>query len=128
MKCIFFFRFQILKLRKSQSTEGLNGRVINFLSFDVVRFNNLMAFFHYLWKGPVEMIIFGYFIYQEIGYFGFIGVGFILCFVPIQSKIYTNTYDAECKHRTELMLYICFSLFSSFNGQNDGKLSLSYVT
>lgn len=80
------FLLQILKLRKSHSIDGLNGRVINMLSFDVIRFNNILGFLHFLWKGPVEMIIFGYFIYQEIGYYGFIGVGFILCFVPIQSK------------------------------------------
>lgn len=64
--------------------EGLNGRVINLLSFDMNRFNNIMTFLRYLWKGPVEIIVFGYFIYGEIGYYGFIGVGFILCFVPIQ--------------------------------------------
>lgn len=85
-KILIATNFQILKLRKSNTIEGLNGRAINLLSFDVIRFNNLLAFLHYLWKGPIEMIIFGYFIYQEIGYYGFIGIGFILCFVPIQSE------------------------------------------
>lgn len=84
--------FQVLKLNKSQIIEGLNGRVINLLSFDVVRFNNFMSFTHFLWKGPIEMIVCAYFIYEEIGYYGFIGVGLILCFVPIQSKWHKNNF------------------------------------
>lgn len=56
------------------------------MSTDVIRFNNSMVFLHNLWKGPLEMAVFSYFLYREIGYYGFIGMGFILCFVPIQSK------------------------------------------
>lgn len=85
--------FQILKLRRSHTIEGLNGRVINLLSFDMNRFDNIMSFLRYLWKGPVEIIVFGYYIYGEIGYYGFIGVGFILCFVPIQGMKYASTRD-----------------------------------
>lgn len=58
------------------------------MSFDTYRFDNVITFMHYLWKGPIEVIVFGYFLYREIGYYGWIGVGFILCFVPIQSKSY----------------------------------------
>lgn len=56
------------------------------MTSDVSRFNNTMAFFHDLWKGPLEMTVFGYFLYLEIGHYAWIGIGFILCFVPIQSK------------------------------------------
>lgn len=89
---IHFETFQILKLRRSHMIEGLNGRVINLLSFDMNRFNNIMTFLRYLWRGPVEIIVFGYYIYGEIGYYGFIGVGFILCFVPIQG-MYASTHN-----------------------------------
>lgn len=82
----FCFYFQVVNLSKSFAVDGLNGQVINLLSFDVNRFNNSLAFLHHLWKGPIEMIVFGYFLYKEIGYYGWIGIGFILCFVPIQSK------------------------------------------
>lgn len=68
------------------SVNGLNGLVINLMSFDAYRFDNAMTLFHYLWKGPIEVIVFGYFLFLELGYYGWIGVGFILCFVPIQSK------------------------------------------
>lgn len=65
---------------------GLNGKVINLLSFDTYRFDGLIPLVHYLWKGPIEVFVFGYFLYMEIGYYGWIGIGFILCFVPIQSE------------------------------------------
>lgn len=77
---------QALRLTKSYAVDGLNGQVINLMSSDVNRFNNSMVFLHNLWKGPLEMAVFSYFLYREIGYYGFIGMGFILCFVPIQSK------------------------------------------
>lgn len=78
--------FQVLKITKSYPIVGINGQVVNMMSFDANRFENLMTFSHYLWKGPIELIIFGYFLYMEIGYYGWIGIGFILCFVPLQSE------------------------------------------
>lgn len=74
---------------------GLNGKVINLMSFDSYRFDGMIALLHYLWKGPIEVIVFGYFLYLEIGYYGWIGIGFILCFVPIQSK-----YNKNCNTHT----------------------------
>lgn len=65
-----------------------------------------MTFLRYLWKGPVEIIVFGYFIYGEIGYYGFIGVGFILCFVPIQG-MHQNTINIKISHKQK----------QKFNGQ-----------
>ncbi|XP_031637356.1 probable multidrug resistance-associated protein lethal(2)03659 isoform X2 [Contarinia nasturtii] len=82
--CTSLIYRKVLKISKSVSVNGLNGLVINLMSFDAYRFDNAMTLFHYLWKGPIEVIVFGYFLYLEIGYYGWIGVGFILCFVPIQ--------------------------------------------
>lgn len=75
-----------MRLTKSFTVDGLNGRIINLMSNDVLRFNNTMLFLHYLWKGPLEILAFSYFLYREIGWYAFIGIGFILCFVPIQRE------------------------------------------
>lgn len=74
---------------------GLNGLVINLMSFDSYRFDGTVTLLHYLWKGPIEVAVFGYFLYLEIGFYGWIGVGFILCFVPIQGEWYPkfHLYD-----------------------------------
>lgn len=75
-----------LRLTKAFSIPGLNGRMINLMSCDTMRFNLAIQFIHLLWKGPLEIIVFSYFLHREIGFYGFIGIGLILCFVPIQSK------------------------------------------
>lgn len=57
------------------------------MSNDVARFDVTMGFVHDLWKGPIELGLLGYFIYREIGFYGWIGIGFLLCFIPLQSKL-----------------------------------------
>lgn len=89
---------QVLKISKSVSMSGLNGKVINLMSFDSYRFDGMIALVHYLWKGPIEVIVFGYFLYLEIGYYGWIGVGFILCFVPIQSEYLLHPHFSMHHH------------------------------
>lgn len=73
-------------MTKSVAADGLNGRVINLMSTDVAHFDYSMYLMPFLWKGPIELALFGYFIHLEIGFYGWIGLGFILGFVPIQSK------------------------------------------
>lgn len=73
-------------MRKSSEINRLNGKLINLLSFDTYRFDTVVSLLHHLWKGPLEIIVFGYILYDEIGYYGWIGIIFILCFVPIQSE------------------------------------------
>lgn len=75
------------------SIDGLNGQVINLMTGDTSKFDFVLAFVHDLWKGPLEMMLFGYFLYREIGWYGFLGIGFILSFVPLQSKL--NNYSID---------------------------------
>lgn len=83
--CALIYR-KTLKITKSMTPDGLNGKIINLMSTDVQPFDQSMFYIHLLWKGPVELLLFGYLIYREIGFYGWIGCGFILCFVPIQCK------------------------------------------
>lgn len=66
--------------------DGLNGKVLNLVANDVQRFELALAFLHDIWKGPVEALLFGYFIYQQIGLAGVIGMAFLLSFIPIQGE------------------------------------------
>lgn len=59
------------------------------MSTDVTVLDQSLQFIHYMWKGPLEMVVFGYMIYREIGVCGWLGVGFIAAFVPAQSKYAT---------------------------------------
>lgn len=65
----------------------MGGQVINLLSNDVGKFDIALCFIHDLWKGPVEAVFLGYFIYREIGVSGIIGMAFVLGFIPFQAYI-----------------------------------------
>lgn len=66
--------------------DGIAGQVINLMSNDVSRFDFSTGYVNDLFKGPLEMFIFGYFIYREIGAYGLIGIGCLISFMPLQSK------------------------------------------
>lgn len=74
-----------LKLTKSVSVDGIAGQVINLMSNDVSRFDFSTGYVNDLFKGPLEMFIFGYFIYREIGAYGLIGIGCLISFMPLQT-------------------------------------------
>lgn len=98
----------MLKLSKSVSVDGLNGQVINIMSNDVARFDQTVGFLSYLVKGPVELVLMAYFIYREISFYGLIGVGFLLCVIPIQCKyIRLTSYECISSNVTD----VCFSIY-----------------
>lgn len=70
---------------------------------DVGKFDLALAFLHDLWKGPLEVFIFGYFVYREMGISGVIGIGFILSIIPLQSWIgkMAATYRMKTTKRTD---------------------------
>lgn len=84
--CAMIYK-KLLRLTKSVAVDGLNGQVINLMSNDVARFDQVLLFIHTLWKGPVELLLMAYYIYREIQLYGLIGVVLLLCFLPIQSGL-----------------------------------------
>lgn len=82
-------------MSKSTIFDGFGGLIINLISTDVTPFDQWLQYVHFLWKGPLEVAIFGYLISQEIGFFSWIGIGFILCFVPLESmySLFPRTHD-----------------------------------
>lgn len=75
---------KILQLSKSSMNDGMSGRAINILSNDLTTFDLTMTYINELFRGPLETILFGYLMYLEIGISAFIGVGFMLLFLPAQ--------------------------------------------
>lgn len=87
-----------MSLPKSAVSAGLNGKVINLLSNDLARFEIALAFVHDIWKGPMEALLFTYFIYQEIGIGAIVGIAFLLSFIPLQA--YIGRKSAQLRLRT----------------------------
>lgn len=91
----YFNKLKAIGMRKSSIINSSNGKIINLLSFDVYRFDTVVSLVHHLWKGPLEIFVFSYFLYKEIGHYGWIGVILIICFVPIQSEF--NSFSFKTK-------------------------------
>ncbi|KAL5283205.1 ABCC4.2 family protein [Megaselia abdita] len=73
-----------LKLSKSSSNDGLNGKAINIMSNDLGKFDICLVFLHDLWKGPVESLLLGTVMFVHIQYAAIIGIGFMFLFIPLQ--------------------------------------------
>lgn len=75
-----------LRILKSSTQEGQNGKIINLLSNDLAKFDNAFLFIHEIWKGPLQAILFMIVIHREMQIAGVIGVIFLLAFIPLQGK------------------------------------------
>lgn len=73
-----------LRISKSSTQEGQNGKIINLLSNDLAKFEVAFIYIHEVWKGPLQAILFMVVIYKEIGIAGVIGLIFLLAFIPLQ--------------------------------------------
>ncbi|RKO88876.1 P-loop containing nucleoside triphosphate hydrolase protein, partial [Blyttiomyces helicus] len=71
----------------SISHTSSTGLIVNLVSNDVQRFEDAAPFAHYLWLGPVEVMLATYFIYRQIGYAAFAAVFILVCLIPFQSLL-----------------------------------------
>lgn len=77
---------KIFTLNQLSADDGLSGRVINIISNDLARIEPGLSSLNDVWKGPLQVLIFGYIIYLEIGVAGLIGMLFLTSFIPLQGK------------------------------------------
>ncbi|XP_037030674.1 probable multidrug resistance-associated protein lethal(2)03659 isoform X2 [Bradysia coprophila] len=64
---------------------------------DVDQFGRTFEHLHHTWKGPVESVIFAYFIYREIGVAGVVGCSLLLCFMPLQAFLSRKATKLQTK-------------------------------
>jgi ATP-binding cassette, subfamily C (CFTR/MRP), member 4 len=87
---------QILRFSKSSYSDNLSGKAISLLSNDLGKFHEALLSMHVLWQGPMELAVFGYLTYREMGVSGVVGIIFILSFVPIQCELNENCSNFDC--------------------------------
>ncbi|XP_034938713.1 multidrug resistance-associated protein 4-like [Chelonus insularis] len=76
---------KILKLSVSAANKAASGQVLNLLSNDVSRFDNLFLFIHYLWIMPFQGIVTAYLIWQNVGLATLAGIFvMIIQTIPLQ--------------------------------------------
>lgn len=75
---------QILSFTKYTMKDGIAGQAVNLMSNDVSRFDWLMSFTHDIWRPPFTAVGAGYFIFQQVGYSGLLGMAILILFMPLE--------------------------------------------
>ncbi|KFB46273.1 AGAP004602-PA-like protein [Anopheles sinensis] len=93
----------LLYKKATAGTDGMTGQVINLMSNDVAKFDTATGFVHDIWKGLIELLVLGYFIYQQIGVSGLFGIAFLLSFIPLQAWLGKRAalYRLKTANRTD---------------------------
>ncbi|CAI8504631.1 unnamed protein product [Hanseniaspora opuntiae] len=73
---------------KSENNElGSTGDIVNLMSVDVQRLQDLFQWGQIIWSGPTQLFLALFELYQLLGKFMFVGVAIIMIMVPINSSI-----------------------------------------
>lgn len=78
---------QSLELSKAAQGKTTVGQMINLMGLDSIRFDTNLLFLAYLVIGPIQLAIFGYFLWQEVGPSSLAGIGFVVFLIPIECKL-----------------------------------------
>ncbi|KAG8041564.1 hypothetical protein G9C98_002857 [Cotesia typhae] len=79
---------KVLRLSKPVLNQTPVGQVINLLSNDVNRFDQLPVYINYLWISPLQVAVIGYLIWRSIGIYTLVGYGVLLLItVPMQGYV-----------------------------------------
>ncbi|KAH8263594.1 hypothetical protein KR044_011336 [Drosophila immigrans] len=89
-------------LRLSRTALGgtTTGQVVNLVSNDLGRFDRALIHLHFLWLGPLELLIASYFLYLQIGVASFYGIAILLLYLPLQT--YLSRLTSALRLRTAL--------------------------
>eukprot|EP00095_Tigriopus_kingsejongensis_P003130 snap_masked-scaffold438_size171652-processed-gene-0.1 protein:Tk03130 transcript:snap_masked-scaffold438_size171652-processed-gene-0.1-mRNA-1 annotation:"multidrug resistance-associated protein 4" len=76
-----------LRLSSASMGKSTVGQMVNLLANDVSRFDSACLFIHYLWAGPLQLILVVCLTWREVGWSTLAGAGIVICSVPLQSWI-----------------------------------------
>lgn len=82
--------FQALRLSKTAQGKTTVGQLVNILSNDVNRFDLNLIFVPFFILGPLQLVIWGYFLWQEFGASSLAGLGAVVLLTPLQCKFSGN--------------------------------------
>ncbi|XP_043334219.1 ATP-binding cassette sub-family C member 4-like isoform X1 [Cervus canadensis] len=82
--CHMIYR-KALRLSSSAMGKTTTGQIVNLLSNDVSRFDQVMMFLHYLWVGPLQCIAVTTLLWMEIGISCLAGMAVLIILLLLQS-------------------------------------------
>uniref|UniRef100_A0A4W2CTZ2 Multidrug resistance-associated protein 4 n=1 Tax=Bos indicus x Bos taurus TaxID=30522 RepID=A0A4W2CTZ2_BOBOX len=84
--CHMIYR-KSLCLSSSAMGKTTTGQIVNLLSNDVNRFDQVMMFFHYLWVGPLQAVAVTALLWMEIGISCLAGMAVLVILLLLQSCV-----------------------------------------
>lgn len=75
-----------LKLGPIAFSSVTMGKIVTFITKDVFAFEGMLTFLNDIFVGFLQIVITCYIIYARVGPSVFIGLGFLLLLIPLQSK------------------------------------------
>lgn len=66
------------------------GEIVNLMSVDAQRFNDMINYFHDVWSGPVIMGIAIWLLYRQLGVAVFAGLGVMILMIPVSGVLYSR--------------------------------------
>ncbi|XP_053240553.1 ATP-binding cassette sub-family C member 4 isoform X3 [Podarcis raffonei] len=84
--CHMIYR-KALRLSNAAMTKTTTGQIVNLLSNDVNKFDQVTIFLHFLWAGPLQAIAVTALLWLEIGPSCLAGMAVLIILLPLQSCI-----------------------------------------
>lgn len=84
--CHMIYR-KALRLSNSAMGKTTTGQIVNLLSNDVNKFDQVTIFLHFLWAGPLQAIGVTILLWVEIGISCLAGLAILVILLPLQSCI-----------------------------------------
>ena len=72
-----------LNVTQATKKDSSIGEIVNIMSVDVQRFMDLLPYLNMLWSAPLQIVISAYFMYIELGWATFVGMGILFATMPL---------------------------------------------
>ena len=86
-----------LKLSSNAKKDRTTGQIVNLISVDANRFQEVLTFLVLVWSGPFQIVVCIYFLYQQLGVSVFAGVACIVAVIPINGYIINWQKEVQLK-------------------------------
>ncbi|XP_035692355.1 multidrug resistance-associated protein 4-like isoform X1 [Branchiostoma floridae] len=101
--CCSLIHKKALKLSNKAMTQTTTGQIVNLLSNDVNRFDQMPMFLHYIWIAPIQLAAVIWLLWLDLGVSALVGAGSLILVLPVQSVLgrLFSKFRAETAKRTD---------------------------
>uniref|UniRef100_A0A8B9PQ51 ATP binding cassette subfamily C member 4 n=1 Tax=Apteryx owenii TaxID=8824 RepID=A0A8B9PQ51_APTOW len=82
-----FTMIEALRLSNTAMAKTTTGQIVNLLSNDVNKFDQVTIFLHFLWAGPIQAVAVTVLLWMEIGPSCLAGMAVLIILLPVQTCI-----------------------------------------